>query len=66
MYEYLGATDDELGCRVEPQAGASVQCSLLLLSCLALGLPTAYGSMMTTADDQNAWTVLEVDAGHSF
>jgi Ca2+:H+ antiporter len=46
--------------QVFQQAGASVQCSLLLLSCLALGLPTAYGSMMTDADDQNAWTVLEV------
>merc|ERR1719377_485319 len=46
--------------QVFQQAGASVQCSLLLLSCPALGLPTAYGSMMTHADDQDAWTVLEV------
>jgi Ca2+:H+ antiporter len=46
--------------QVFQQAGASVQCSLLLLSSLALGLPTAYGSMMSKSDEHDAWTVLEI------
>jgi Ca2+:H+ antiporter len=42
------------------QAGASVQCSLLLLSTLALGLPTAYGSLMAKSDENDDATVLSV------
>jgi Ca2+:H+ antiporter len=46
--------------QVYSQAGASVQCSLLLLSTLAMGLPTGYGYLMQKEDGHDDDTVLLV------
>jgi Ca2+:H+ antiporter len=46
--------------QVYSQAGASVQCSLLLLCTLALGLPTGYGFLMQKEDQKDDDTVLLV------